>query len=193
MHRTTTPALAHTQPAEDLAAAFKDAFRTHPAGISLITAHTPDGPVGLTASSVASVGLDPIALAFSVTRATGSAGGLLAAESYVVHLLDRAHLELAQEFAVSGGDRFTEAQGWHTLPTGEPFLPDARAALRARTIQATPVGASTLVLAEVIEVRLGRASEPLVYRDRAFHGIAPLVEAAEYSATPALRAAPAAG
>ncbi|QYM76253.1 flavin reductase family protein [Leucobacter luti] len=165
-----------TASATDLTAAFKDAFRTHPAGIALITAQTPDGPVGLTASSVASVGLEPAALAFSVTRATGSAGGILQAESYVVHLLDHAQLEIAQQFAISGGERFTSAQGWDRLATGEPYLPAARAALRARTIQSITVGASTLVLAEVREVHLGTPSEPLIYRDRTFHSIGPAHE-----------------
>lgn len=166
------PAAARpTTAAPDRLAAFKDAFRTHPAGIALITAQTPDGPVGLTASSVASVGLDPTALAFSVTRATGSAGGLLAAESYLVHLLDLPQLDIAQQFAVSGGERFSDSQGWSTLPTGEPHLAEARAALRCRTLTSLPVGASTLVLAEVLQVFAGPTKEPLVYRDRTFHAL----------------------
>ncbi|MFA5607204.1 MAG: flavin reductase, partial [Leucobacter sp.] len=39
--------------------ALKQAFREHPTGVALITAQSEDGPVGLTASSVASVGIDP--------------------------------------------------------------------------------------------------------------------------------------
>lgn len=159
--------------AETLAAGLKDAFRTHPAGIALITAQTPEGPVGLTASSVASVGLDPAALAFSVTRATGSAGGILQASSYVVHLLDEPQLEMAQLFAVSGTERFTAEQGWETLPTGEPFLPNTRAAFRCRTLQSVAVGASTLVVAQVLDVHLGAPAAPLIYRDRAFHALGP--------------------
>lgn len=161
----------HAPAATDMVTAFKDAFRSHPAGIALITAQTDAGPVGLTASSVASVGIDPAALAFSVTRATGSAGGLLSADSYVVHLLDRAHLEVARQFAVSGGERFTPEQGWRALETGEPYLPSARAALRARTLQTSAVGGSTLVLAEVLEIRLGTTGEPLIYQDRTFHAL----------------------
>src|SRR5699024_6197057 len=98
------------------AAALKRAFREHPAGVSLITAHTPAGPVGLTASSIASVGIDPAAISFSVTRATGSAGGILNAETYLVHLLDSRHADIAQAFAVSGAERFTGEQGWEALP-----------------------------------------------------------------------------
>lgn len=169
-HATTV----HTSTAApDRLTAFKDAFRTHPAGIALITAQTPEGAVGLTASSVASVGLDPTALAFSVTRATGSAGGLLEADSYVVHLLDLPQLAIAREFAVSGGERFSDSQGWSRLPTGEPHLAAARAALRCQTLTSLPVGASTLVLAEVLEVFVGPTNEPLVYRDRTFHAVGP--------------------
>jgi flavin reductase (DIM6/NTAB) family NADH-FMN oxidoreductase RutF len=153
--------------------AFKDAFRRHPAGIALITAMTPEGPVGLTASSVASVGLDPLALAFSVTRATGSAGGILRAQSFVVHLLSADDLPVAQTFAVSGTERFTAEQGWEYLPTGEPHLTTARVAMRCRPLQVIPVGASSLVLAEVLQVIEGPQGHPLVYQDRTFHVLRP--------------------
>lgn len=153
---------------DEVADRFKTAFREHPAGIALITANTPEGPAGLTASSVASVGLDPVSLTFSVTRATGSAGALLDAESFVVHLLDARHIQIAKEFAVSGGERFTEEQGWETLETGEPYLPGVRAALRCRALQVTPVGASSAVIAEVLDVIPGESDEALVYIDRTF-------------------------
>ena len=162
-----------TRTATDLATDFKAAFREHPAGIALITAATPDGPVGLTASSVASVAVDPAALVFSVTRTTGSAGLILEANSFLVHLLDARHAAIAQEFAVSGGERFTEAQGWRTLATGEPHLASARVALRSRSLQQVPVGSSMLVVAEVLGIRTPEAppeggQEPMIYIDRAF-------------------------
>jgi flavin reductase (DIM6/NTAB) family NADH-FMN oxidoreductase RutF len=149
----------------------KAAFRTHPAGVAIITAQGPDGPVGLTASSVASVAVDPAAIVFSVTRATGSAGAILGAASFVVHLIDDEHSALAQSFAISGAERFTPSQGWATLPTGEPHLPAARVALRCRPIQTVPVGSSTVVIAEVLEVLTGRPTRPLVYVDRRFHAL----------------------
>lgn len=160
-----------TLTALDLATEFKAAFREHPAGIALITASTPEGPVGLTASSVASVAVDPAALVFSVTRTTGSAGLILAADSFLVHLLDAPHAGIAQEFAVSGGERFTETQGWRTLGTGEPHLASARVALRSRSMQQIPVGSSMLVVAEVLDIVTAEPTapaEPLIYVDRTF-------------------------
>ena len=65
---------------------FKDAFRGHPAGVAIITAMGPSGPVGLTASSVASVSAQPPMLAFSLASAEGSAGVILDADTIVVHL-----------------------------------------------------------------------------------------------------------
>lgn len=148
--------------------ALKRAFRDHPAGVGLITAQTPDGPVGLTVSSVASVAVDPPALSFSVTRATGSAGGVLHADSFVVHLLDARHAEIAQTFAVSGTERFTPEQGWDTLPTGEPLLRDVRVALRCRSLHQLEVGSSVIVVAGVLDAHFGEAAEPMSYIDRRF-------------------------
>ncbi|QEO13224.1 flavin reductase [Agromyces intestinalis] len=152
----------------DLIADFKTAFRTHPAGIALVTAATATGPVGLTASSVASVALDPTSLVFSVTRATGTAGALLGAHSLVVHFLGTQHEDLARAFSTSGGPRFTPEQPWERLPSGEPFLPDARAAMRAVPTLVVPVGSSSLIVAEVVDVRLGPDAPPLVWHETRF-------------------------
>lgn len=152
----------------DLVEQYKAVFRTHPAGVALIAAQTPAGPVGLTASSVSSLGIDPLALSFSVARSDGSAGGILAAETFVVHLLGEDHASTAAAFARSGAPRFTPEQGWSLLPSGEPHLADAPAALRARALQIVPVGAARLVAAEVLEIIRGPEKAPLLYRDRGF-------------------------
>lgn len=145
------------------------AFRMHPAGVALITAATATGPVGLTASSVASVAVDPPALSFSVTRSTGTAGALLATPTFAVHFLGEQHARLAHAFARSGEPRFTPEQNWSRLATGEPMLPDAPAVLRCRALHRLPVGSSTLVIAEILDVAFGDETPPLLYRDHRFH------------------------
>lgn len=166
---TDTARLAASSPVAE----FKGAFREHPSAVALITASTQRGPVGLTASSVTSVAVDPPALSFSVTRATGSAGALLAADTIVVHLLADRHAGLARAFARSGEPRFTPEQGWSTRATGEPFLPDARFALRCRALHVVPVGSSSLVVAEVLDVHTGPSAPPLVYHDREYRRLDP--------------------
>lgn len=150
---------------------FRDAFRAHPTGVSVITANTAEGPVGITASSVASLSLEPLALSFSLQRRTGSAGKLLTAETYLVHLLGDEHADMAGKFARTGDPRFTEDQGWEELPTGEPYLKSAPYALRVRPVGKVEVGESTLFAAEVLEVIQGPVSSPLVYQDRTFRSL----------------------
>ncbi|MFI5938608.1 flavin reductase family protein [Actinoplanes sp. NPDC051494] len=145
----------------------RGAFRRYPTGVAIISAVGPAGPVGLTASSVASVSVAPPALSFSV-MGTPSARVLLAAPSFVVHLLGPRHAALAADFARSGGPRFTPEQGWETLPSGEPVLPGALAALRATPLRLVPVGDATVVVASVVEVFPGPDDVPLIYHSRKF-------------------------
>ncbi|WP_295012767.1 flavin reductase family protein [uncultured Microbacterium sp.] len=157
---------------QDVTEKFKTAFRHHPAGVALVSATAPDGPVGLTLSSVASVAADPAVLVFSVTRATGSAGGILSAPSMLVHFLVAGQEPIADAFARSGEPRFTPEQGWEILPTGEPFLPSARVAIRGTIRETHPVGPSSLVLLDVKDVLEGTPGAPLLYHDRHYDSLA---------------------
>ncbi|TKV27266.1 flavin reductase [Arthrobacter sp. NamB2] len=158
----------HAAPTAEL---FKDAFRTHPAGIAVITAQGPDGPVGLTASSVSSVSAEPPVLAFSVSTASSSAAVLVAAETLVVHLLGAEQLDIARLFATRGADRFGGAVQWQPLPTCEPLLTDAPWALRCRILHRLPIGGSMILAAEVVTIEQARSDDatPLVYHNRSYH------------------------
>ncbi|MEG9246675.1 flavin reductase family protein [Arthrobacter sp. Soc17.1.1.1] len=163
----TAPA-DHALPTADL---FKNAFRTHPAGIAVITAQGPEGPVGLTASSVSSVSAEPPVLAFSVSTASSSAAALVRADTLVVHLLGADQLEIARLFATRGADRFGGAVAWRPLPTGEPLLADAPWALRCRILHRLPIGGSMIVAAEVLSIEQSGpdGTTPLVYHNRSYH------------------------
>jgi len=154
--------------------AYKAAFRGHPAGVAVITAEGPDGPTGLTASSVASVAVDPPVLVFSLSTKSGSAGIVLAADVFVVHLVDSLGVGLAKRFAATGSPAADDPM-WGTLPTGDRYLPGAATALRCRPLSTTPIGSSTVVVAEVLDIVLGTdRGEPLVYHNREFHSLTDL-------------------
>ncbi|WP_405474145.1 flavin reductase family protein [Paenarthrobacter ilicis] len=153
----------------DVSGLFKSAFRSHPAGVAIVTASGPEGAVGLTASSVASVAVDPATLAFSVTGGR-SASVVAAARTIVVHLAGADHVDLVRTFADPGAPRFTEDMEWELLATGEPLLRGVPWALRCEIIHRAPLGGSVLLAAKVLDIRSWPSdSAPLVYHDRAFH------------------------
>jgi len=161
--------MAHTDPAPELVDRFKLAFRDHPLAVTLITAETPEGPVGLTASSVSSVAIDPPAVSFSVTRATGTAGALLRADNLQIHFLAPEHVETARQFSFTGGERFTDVQGWSHDDAGALQLAGSRGRLTGTIRDTVSVGGSVLVVAEIDGVEPGSAAKPLIYSARTFH------------------------
>lgn len=167
---------------DELSAQFRTAFRRHPTGVALITANVDGQDVGLTVSSLASLSVDPLAVAFSLSKTDGSAGAILQAESYLIHFLSEEQADIAYEFSRSTGRRFTPDQRWTEAPTGEPMLLDALAVMRARTLDSIRVGEATLIAAEVTDVTRGAdgqgdaaacadvaAPSPLMFRSHQFY------------------------
>lgn len=150
---------------------FRDLFRSHPAGVTILTADPGTGPAGMTATSVVSVSVEPPALAFSLSGASSATPKIKASETVVVHMLDEHNLDLAQTFATSGIDRFADERIWSRLPTGEPYLVDALAWMRGRVAGTVEIGGSSMTVVEIVESGGGRpgAESPLVYWNRTWH------------------------
>jgi len=153
------------------AESFRAAFRRHPAGVVVVTADAGEGPAGLTATSLASVSLDPPMVSLAVADASSIWRTLVRAECFVVNLLAEEHALVAQRFAARGIDRFAAPIRWERLPTGEPVLLDAASWLRCRTEQRVRVGDHHLVIGEVIDALVDPEASPLVYHDRRYHGL----------------------
>lgn len=90
--------------------AFERALRDHAAGVTVITADSATGTVGLTATSVVSMGAEPPILTFSLSALSSSTPRFLDAETIVVHLLadEDEDEDIARLRAAPGGDRFRD-------------------------------------------------------------------------------------
>ncbi|MFT4212848.1 MAG: flavin reductase family protein [Microbacterium sp.] len=164
-------ALAASLSAEE----FKALFRGHPGGVAVITAEGPDGPVALTATSVASVSVDPPLLIFSVSALSSATPAILAAETIVVHLLDADDLDVARLASTSGVDRFADHRIWTRLVTGEPVYNGVRAWVRCSIVERMNAGGSTVIAAHALQSDIARDVTPgehgdaLVYHNRTWH------------------------
>jgi len=147
---------------------FRTAFRHHPAGVALITATVDGVPYGLTISSLASLSIDPVAVSFSLAKESGAAGAVLAAPSFVIHMLGEEHEDLANNFARPGAPRFTQGQNFLFLPTGEPYFEDAPIAFRSSIHSSVSVGGSRLIAAEVHDILRGNHQQHLLHQNRKY-------------------------
>lgn len=156
---------------------FKAAFRHHAAGVAVVTADV-DGPLALTASSVASVSADPAVLLFSVASTTLTGRALASASSAAVHLLDADDLPLAVRCADPSVDRFADPTEWERLATGEPVFLGPRLVLRGEVCRRLEFGGATVVAIAVTDIVDRREAEAvrrpaLGYVDRRWHALGP--------------------
>jgi flavin reductase (DIM6/NTAB) family NADH-FMN oxidoreductase RutF len=157
------------------AAEFKALFRGHPGGVAVITADAGDGPVALTATSVASVSAEPPLLIFSISAQSSASGVLARADTVIVHLLDAHDIEVAKLGATGGIDRFAQTHRWSRLVTGEPVYRDVRAWVRCAVINRMDAGTATVIAAHALQshierdVHSGGPGDALVYHNRTWH------------------------
>lgn len=156
---------------------YRTALRRHPAGVVIITLMSETGPVGFTATSFASLSLDPPLVSFNITHTSSSIAALRTAASVAVHLVREEQLALARRFSADADQRFTEPGSWSELPTGEPLLSGTSTWLRAELRELIPTGDSTLVVAGVTHLHCDSDSgAPLLYHDGQYRCARALVD-----------------
>ncbi len=78
-------------------------------GVTVVTTRTPDGrPIGMTASSVASISLHPPLLLVSVDRANDMHAALQTAQRFVLNVLAADQEAISRRFASEDPDRFRD-------------------------------------------------------------------------------------
>jgi flavin reductase (DIM6/NTAB) family NADH-FMN oxidoreductase RutF len=162
----------------------REAFRSHPAGVAIVTADPGGEPIALTVSSLISVSAEPPVVAFSLSTQSATAASMLTAETIVIHLARFDDLPLAQLAATRGVDRFGPDVEWERLPTGEPRYTAVGTWFRARLRGTVPLEGATLVTADLLEGAVAPSGEwperdSLVYLDRRWHRLRDPVLASE--------------
>lgn len=167
---------------------YRSALGSHPAGVVIVTLDPGTGPVGFTATSMASISMRPPLVSFNVAHTSSSFAAVHAADSAVIHLLGEHQQSLARRFSGPATERFADPSCWSRLPTGEPVLHGTPTWLRTTIEQLVQVGDHTLVIARVHEVGEGHADStaaaddadtaepvrPLVYHRGRYHRPEPL-------------------
>lgn len=95
------------KPTGETERAYRDALGRFGTGVTLITASTEQGPIGMTANSFASVSLDPALVLWSVAKRSGRYEAFKNASHFAIHILAENQFDLAMTFA-KNADAFEE-------------------------------------------------------------------------------------
>jgi flavin reductase (DIM6/NTAB) family NADH-FMN oxidoreductase RutF len=151
--------------------ALKATFRRHASGVAIITMINSNGsPVGLTATSVTSLGATPPLLTFNVASGASSWPTVCEKGFVAIHTLGVEDVELARKLAGPKAQRF-EADDWTTGPHNLPIFTAASAILIGKIREVHDVEANAVVVVDVLEGLVGSEKGGLLYHQRNFVGI----------------------
>lgn len=151
--------------------AFAQAFRRHAAGVSVITALTPDGrPVGFTATSLASLAAVPPLATFNMARSASSWPAIEQTDRVAIHMLGQDDYAVARIMAADNALRFI-GDHWEPGPHGLPILKNVTAWMVGTIVARTPVADNAMIAVQIDQGALGEPDEPLLYHERTFRAL----------------------
>ena len=146
---------------------FRNALGTFATGVTVVTAQSEIGPLGITANSFASLSMDPPLVLWSPGKFSRRFDTFVRAPHFAVHILGAEQHELGAHFAKQGHD--------FDLPDvienaqGVPVLPDCLAVFECAREAVHDAGDHAIVVGRVLAARY-RPGVPLVFHAGSYGG-----------------------
>ncbi|MFC8452097.1 flavin reductase family protein [Kitasatospora sp. NPDC057223] len=149
------------------AADYRKVLGRVPTAVSVVTAQTPDGPVGVTVGSFTSVSLEPPLVVFYCDLRSASAASVVAAGRFCVNVLADDQQRQCGAFASRTGDRFASCS-WEPAANGAPRIHGSLAWIECDVENSFPAGDHIAILGRVRRLSAAAGDrKPLVfYRGR---------------------------
>ena len=129
--------------------AFRDALGRFATGVTIVTCSGPDGPMGITANSFASLSLDPPLVLWSPAKSSRRYGAFVNATEFAIHIASFDQLDLCRDFAKSpDGPKDTH---WELSATGCPYLSGGTARFMCEKHETFDGGDHTIIVGKVSE------------------------------------------
>ncbi len=147
---------------------FKEVLGHFVTGVAVVTAGTPEGPVGFTCQTFGALSLEPTLISFSAVTASNSWPRARDVGVVAVNILSSEQEAIARVFGKPGSDKFAGI-GWSPGPGGAPLIEGALAHLEGRIEFVTSQGDHDIVVVSV-EYVLSHHGAPLVFYRGGFGG-----------------------
>ncbi|WCB93336.1 Flavin reductase [Baekduia alba] len=143
-------------------AEFRRIFAHLATGVSVLTAHGADGPVGMAANSVTSVSLDPPLVLVCPAKSSTTWPLIRESNAFCINIMASHHEAVTRAFAARVGDRFAGV-GRVEKPTGFA-LDEALAWIECEIQNEHDAGDHTIVVARAVTMEASaQAASPLVF------------------------------
>jgi flavin reductase (DIM6/NTAB) family NADH-FMN oxidoreductase RutF len=149
---------------------FKQAMRRVASTVNVITVCVGGEPMGITATAMSSLSLDPPSLLICINRTASLHSPLEDVSHFCVNVLHRSQEDIARMFADRSQLALRFASGWHVECDRPPRLAEAQAAIMCRRIRHFPYGTHSIFVGEVEEMTVRDDVDPLVYVDGRYRG-----------------------
>ena len=160
------PQIAVDEPKADQTIALRKAFGTFATGVTVVTAQTPNGPIGMTANSFSSLSLDPPLVLWSVAKSSSRHDHFLNAEHFCINILSSSQGDICKRFAKSGHD--FEGLDWYRGRNNIPLINGALCNFECETYALHEAGDHTLVIGRVAKFTRHEGGAPLCFSQGKF-------------------------
>jgi flavin reductase (DIM6/NTAB) family NADH-FMN oxidoreductase RutF len=133
-------------------------------GVTVVTAGTREGPVGMTANAVCSLSLEPLLLLVAFDNESRTLPVVRETGRFGVNILAAGQEDLARLFASKVGEREKFAGVPHTMHDGIPVIDGALAWIGCRLERLIEAGDHTIGIGAVEAAEAGRGDPLLWFR-----------------------------
>lgn len=151
---------------------FKNTLKLWASGVSVVTTFYEAGELGMTATSFASVSMDPPQILVCLHEATDTGAAILENKKFAVNILTSAQEQISNQFAggMSMDERFKNVI-WHKGNLGLPVFDESLATMECTVVQQLKAGTHWIVVGE-IQYNQCNTGEPLLYFNSAYQRVA---------------------
>jgi len=151
---------------------FKDALKLWASGVSVVTANSAEGEQGMTATSFASVSMDPPQILVCINESAETGAAILEDKKFAINILSATQEQVSNEFAGGSSmqERFANVK-WHKGNLGLPVFDNVLASMECDVVQQVRAGTHWIIIGEIKSTQ-SQGGEPLLYFNSSYQKIA---------------------
>jgi len=142
---------------------FREVMSCFTTGVTVVTASTPEGPIGMTANAVCSLSLEPLLLLVCFANDARTLPPVKASGRFGVNVLAAGQEELARLFASKRPEEEKFAGVQHSVHDGIPVIDGVLAWVGCTLKELIPGGDHTIGIGTVTAAEATGSGEPLVW------------------------------